>query len=108
MIKSIAVVTGGNKGIGFFAALQLAGSGLFSHVILGCRDPSRGQTAVKDLQNQLPEPYKTETDVSFLPLTVGDNNSHIQFQKVIEEKYGKLDVLVNNAGILSMRECSKL
>ena len=104
MIKSIAVVTGANKGIGFFAALQLAGSGLFSHVILGCRDPLRGLTALQDLQKQLPEPYKTQTDVSFLPLTVGDNDSHIQFQKEIEEKYGKLDVLVNNAGVLSMRK----
>ena len=43
------VVTGGNSGIGYEAALQLAGKG--AHVILACRDPERGRAAAASLDS---------------------------------------------------------
>lgn len=108
----VAVVTGANKGVGYFIALQLGMSGLFEHIILGCRDPSRGQAALSSLQPLLPSKVRA----SFLPLTIGDHASHVQFREQLESlltdscnsndnssdataKPAKVDVLVNNAGI---------
>lgn len=99
----IALVTGSNKGIGFCIAAQLALSGLFSHIILGCRDVSRGENAVSQIEAQLqaisPPTSASSTNISFLPLTLGDMQSHKTLCKTIDEQYGKLDVLVNNAAM---------
>lgn len=83
----VAVVTGANKGIGLCIAQQLVASGLFAHVVLGCRDKRRGEEAAR------------ATGASFLQLEVGDADSHAAFAKALHERYGRLDVLVNNAAI---------
>ena len=49
----IAVVTGANKGIGFYIALELGLSGLFTHIILGCRDPALAALASQDIQKKV-------------------------------------------------------
>jgi carbonyl reductase 1 len=90
----VAVVTGSNKGIGYFIALQLGLSNLFEHVLLACRDESRAADAVASLQAQLPNKVK----VSSASLTLGNTESHRAFAKQMEESFGKVDVLVNNAG----------
>lgn len=89
----VAVVTGANKGIGYFIALQLGLSGLFSNLLLACRDANRAEQALASLQKQLPN-----VKVSSAPLILGDSESHTQFAKHVEESFGKIDVLVNNAG----------
>ena len=91
----VAVITGSNKGIGYFIALQLGLSGLFQHICLACRDLQKAQTAVESLQAQLPP----EVKVSCLPLTLGDPDSHRQLAQCLQERFGTLDVLVNNAGM---------
>ena len=100
----VAVVSGANKGIGFFIALQLGLSGLFEHVILGCRDMSRGQAALSSLQPLLP----SSVQASVIPLTLGDHDSHVRFKEQLESLLvgnsykgsgAKVDVLVNNAAI---------
>eukprot|EP00591_Stephanopyxis_turris_P000779 CAMPEP_0195514774 /NCGR_PEP_ID=MMETSP0794_2-20130614/6057_1 /TAXON_ID=515487 /ORGANISM="Stephanopyxis turris, Strain CCMP 815" /LENGTH=298 /DNA_ID=CAMNT_0040643089 /DNA_START=31 /DNA_END=924 /DNA_ORIENTATION=+ len=94
----VAAVTGANKGIGFYIALQLASSGLFRNIILGCRDPDRGQAAVREITNQLVGGMDTPIpEISYLPLEVGNSSSHSDFKQKIEKNFGKLDVLVNNA-----------
>eukprot|EP00549_Striatella_unipunctata_P005795 CAMPEP_0118725866 /NCGR_PEP_ID=MMETSP0800-20121206/33379_1 /TAXON_ID=210618 ORGANISM="Striatella unipunctata, Strain CCMP2910" /NCGR_SAMPLE_ID=MMETSP0800 /ASSEMBLY_ACC=CAM_ASM_000638 /LENGTH=276 /DNA_ID=CAMNT_0006634615 /DNA_START=49 /DNA_END=879 /DNA_ORIENTATION=- len=90
----VAVVTGANKGIGFYIALQMAVSGLFEHVILGCRDATRGQSAVQQLMGL----GGIKSNIRYMPLVVGDRASHSKFRDLIEGEFGKLDVLVNNAG----------
>uniref|UniRef100_A0A7S1Z725 Carbonyl reductase n=1 Tax=Ditylum brightwellii TaxID=49249 RepID=A0A7S1Z725_9STRA len=95
----IALVTGANKGIGFYIALQLAMSGLFSHIILGCRDATRGQTAVSDIVSQLKTLPSPTPSVSYLPLTLGNKESHANLKQSLEQSFGKVDVLVNNAAI---------
>jgi carbonyl reductase 1 len=91
----IAVVTGANKGIGYFIALQLGASGLFSTIILGCRDPTRGAVAANELQKLV----TGGVDFQFIPLTIGDPTSHSAFLQKLENEFGgKVDVLVNNAG----------
>lgn len=92
----IAVVTGGNKGIGYFIALHLGLSGLFSKIILGCRDPQRGLAAANELQLKMQG--SSDTMFQYVRLTIGDSESHSNFCQQMEQEFGKVDVLVNNAG----------
>ena len=94
----VAVVTGANKGIGYFIALQLGLSGLFSDIILGCRDANRGATAMQEIQGQIDQKVNN-VKVHSLPLEIGNDKSQTEFcQRMQEEFGGSLDVLVNNAG----------
>jgi NAD(P)-dependent dehydrogenase (short-subunit alcohol dehydrogenase family) len=87
----IALVTGGNRGIGLETVKQLAQQGM--HVLLGARNEAKGLEAAKKLKSE-------GLDVEFILLDVDDEKTHAQAAKAIEKKFGKLDVLVNNAGIL--------
>jgi carbonyl reductase 1 len=94
----VAVVTGSNQGIGYFIALQLAMSGKFGNVILACRDETRGQAAVAKMQRELGKNAATASaSLRYEPLTLGDHDSHVQFSKKMEENFGHVDVLINNA-----------
>lgn len=90
----VAVVTGANKGIGYFIALQLGLSGLFSQIILGCRDATRGGNAA----NEMNEIAAGKANFQFRQLMIGDKESHSTFFEKMQEEFGKVDVLVNNAG----------
>ncbi len=92
MKKRIALVTGGNRGLGFETCRQLARSGLT--VILTARDPDKGNIAAIQLAD-------TEgLDVIFYVLDV-TNSGHIRdIAKQVVEEFGRLDILVNNAAIL--------
>ena len=87
----IALVTGGNRGIGLETVKQLAQQGL--HVLLGARHEAKGKEAADKLRGE-------KLDVEFILLDVDDVQTHAQATKTIEQKFGKLDVLVNNAGVL--------
>jgi NAD(P)-dependent dehydrogenase (short-subunit alcohol dehydrogenase family) len=89
--RRIALVTGANKGIGLEIARQLATSGV--HVLLGARDVSRGAIAADQLS-------KEGLDVSCVQIDVCDEESILKAALKIESEYGKLDTLVNNAGIV--------
>jgi NAD(P)-dependent dehydrogenase (short-subunit alcohol dehydrogenase family) len=84
----IAVVTGGNRGIGLEVARRLAGDG-FS-VILGSRDPAKGAQAAEQLHA---EGLAAEARV----LDVADPKSVADFGAELERDHNSLDVLVNNA-----------
>lgn len=87
----VAVVTGGNKGIGLsivkFLCQQFDGD-----VFLTARDEKRGNAAVSELGKQLLRP-------KFHQLDVDDLESIRKFRDFLKSTYGGLDVLVNNAGI---------
>jgi len=89
MSKQIALVTGANKGIGLAVAEQLAR--LSMTVYLGSRDAARGQAAAAAMQDA--------GDVRPLKLDVTDAHSIETALAKIEAESGRLDVLVNNAGI---------
>lgn len=94
----IAVVTGANKGIGYFIALHLGLSGLFSDIILGCRDSIRGATAMNQIQTRI-NASSYNVRIHTLPLVIGDDQSQVEFCRRIEKEHGGVvDVLVNNAG----------
>jgi NAD(P)-dependent dehydrogenase (short-subunit alcohol dehydrogenase family) len=87
----IAVVTGGNRGIGFETCRQLAKRGL--RVILAARDEARGRAAADRLRRE-------GLEVEFAPLDVSDDASVGTFARHVEKELGRVDVLVNNAGIM--------
>ena len=88
--KTIALITGANKGIGFEIARQLGKLQIV--VIIGARDASRGSEAVKKLEEDGIEAYTVQLEVT-------DHASVEAAAKWVEAKFGKLDVLINNAGI---------
>ena len=96
---SIIVVTGGNRGIGLEICQQLAERG--SQIILTARNVESGEAAA----NQLAHGGKS---VQFHPLDVTDAASVKKLKDFLERSFGRLDVLVNNAGILVDREGSGL
>uniref|UniRef100_A0A023GK08 carbonyl reductase (NADPH) n=1 Tax=Amblyomma triste TaxID=251400 RepID=A0A023GK08_AMBTT len=87
----VAVVTGGNKGVGLsivkFLCQQFDGD-----VFLTARDEKRGNAAVSELNKQLLRP-------KFHQLDIDDLESIRKFRDFLKSTYGGLDVLVNNAGI---------
>jgi NAD(P)-dependent dehydrogenase (short-subunit alcohol dehydrogenase family) len=87
--NEVALVTGGNKGIGHEIVRQLATLGFT--VYLGARNASLGTAAAAELAG----------DVRFVQLDVTDVESVAAAAKQIEADSGRLDVLVNNAGIVS-------
>lgn len=91
MDKRIALVTGANRGIGFEISRQLARRGL--HVVLASRDAARGRAAAGVLRG---EGLKVETHT----LDVASARSIKALAAWVEKRHGRLDVLVNNAGIL--------
>lgn len=89
--KRVAVVTGGNKGIGFEICRQLAGRGL--RVVLTSRDADRGRGAHQQLTDG-------GADVVYHPLDVDSDDSVSALAGYLENEQGRVDVLVNNAGIM--------
>jgi NAD(P)-dependent dehydrogenase (short-subunit alcohol dehydrogenase family) len=88
----IALVTGGNRGIGHEICRQLAMHGL--RVVLTARDAGKGKSAVKALQDE-------GLDVEFHRLDVASCRSIRACVAAVAERRGRIDVLVNNAGILA-------
>lgn len=90
-MTKIALITGANKGIGFETARQLGKEGI--KVLLGARDEKRGTEAAQKLKAE-------GLDVEFVHLDVDNLETHKTVGNHIQENYGKLDILINNAGIM--------
>jgi len=90
--NEVALVTGGNKGIGREIVRQLALRGLT--VYLAARNPALGASAAEQLAGE-------GLDVRFVQLDVTDGESVAAAAKHVEADSGRLDALVNNAGIVS-------
>ncbi|TMR88824.1 SDR family oxidoreductase [Nonomuraea basaltis] len=95
--QKIALVTGANKGIGRAAAEQLAAMGMM--VLIGARDPQRGEEAAAALR-------AAGTDAHAITLDVTDQVSVRAAAKQIEASFGYLDILINNAGITGSGQVS--
>src|SRR5262249_17625796 len=87
----VALVTGANKGLGFEISRQLGKQGFT--VLVGARDLDKGGAAVAKLKGE-------GIDAHPVQLEVTNVKSIEAARRFTEERFGKLDVLVNNAGVL--------
>jgi NAD(P)-dependent dehydrogenase (short-subunit alcohol dehydrogenase family) len=90
-VEKVALVTGANRGIGLEVVRQLAQRGFA--VVLTARDPRKAWTAALPLAGE-------GLNVIPLKLDVTDAESVREAARFVEERFGRLDVLVNNAAIL--------
>ena len=86
------LITGANRSIGLETVKQLSQKGLF--VYLGSRDLTKGEATVKDLNEQ------GFHNIKAIDIDVINPESVLRAKNIIEDEQGKLDILINNAGIL--------
>ena len=89
-MTKIALVTGGNKGIGFETVKQLAQQNI--KVLLGARNETEGKKAEETLRAE-------SLDVTFIKLDISDSVDIKNTKNLIENQFGKLDILINNAAV---------
>jgi NAD(P)-dependent dehydrogenase (short-subunit alcohol dehydrogenase family) len=88
--SSVALVTGGNRGLGLQTARELGRQEVV--VVLGVRDLWKAQHAVKALRDEGINPETIRLDVA-------DASTYREAFEFLENGYGHLDILVNNAGV---------
>ncbi len=94
-IQKIALITGANKGIGFEVARQLGKAG--QTVLIGARNAELGEAAAAKLKGE-------GIDARFVELDLGNEKTIKAAAAFIEKEFGRLDVLVNNAGIADKQD----
>ena len=89
--KLVAIVSGGNRGMGLTTCEKLAQQGFT--VLLGSRSVEAGQAAIARID-------PGSGDIEVVQLDVGIQSEIDELGTLVDRKYGRVDVLVNNAGIL--------
>lgn len=92
--NNIAIVTGANSGIGFETAKALAAKG--ATVILACRNLEKANQAVENIRKVIPN-----ANLEIIQLDLSDLASVKSFSDTFKSKYARLDLLINNAGIMT-------
>lgn len=89
--EKVAFITGGNRGLGFETARELAEKGV--KVVIGSRDLKKGEEAVQKLA-------KLGLEVKAIQFDVNNEKDHGVARDYFEKNFGRLDILVNNAGVM--------
>jgi NAD(P)-dependent dehydrogenase (short-subunit alcohol dehydrogenase family) len=89
-----AVVTGSNSGLGLVTARELARAG--ASVIVACRNTDKGEQAASSIRSAVPP-----ADVTVRQLDLADLSSVRAFAQRIGAEHDRLDLLVNNAGVMA-------
>ena len=93
----IIIITGANSGIGFEAARELARKG--AEVILASRDPIKADQAILRIKEEFPA-----AKLKFIELNLTSLESIRKFTEEFKSNYNRLDILLNNAGIMMVPE----
>lgn len=91
----VAVVTGGNAGLGRKTSLELARRG--AQVVIACRSLDKGKVAEDTIRKEVPEAM-----IETISLNLIDSDSIEMFAKAFRSRYNQLHILVNNAGIVNL------
>lgn len=88
------LITGANSGIGLESARMLAGQG--ARVVMACRNLEKGQAALEDIRRDHPD-----AALELMQVDMADLASVRAFAQAFRERFSKLDVLLNNAGLMA-------
>lgn len=91
--KKISIVTGANTGLGFETSLGLSKAGY--KVVLGCRSSDKANDAMAKISKVV-----SNAELDFLPIELIDRESIRRFANEFGNRYDRLDLLVNNAGVM--------
>ena len=91
----VAIVTGANSGLGFESTTELARHG--ATVVMAVRSKEKGEKARADILQEVPE-----AKLDLMKLDNADLRSVRAFVGVFKEKYDRLDILMNNAGVMAI------
>lgn len=89
----LAIVTGANSGVGFEVSVGLAKKGF--KVIMACRNLEKAENAKKQLIERVPD-----ADLEIIKLDLSDLSSVREFAQTFRSRFQKLNLLINNAGVL--------
>ena len=89
--KRVALVTGGSRGIGLGIAEQLADQ--------GCDLVINGRRPQSDVQETIDALEARGAAVLYRPMDVGNLRDHAEMLEAIRQRFGRLDALINNAGV---------
>lgn len=93
----IVLVTGGNTGIGYETIKALYASSHAYTILMGSRSVIRAEEAIEKLHNELTQ---SASEVSALQIDIEDDLSIETAFEQVEVKWGRVDTLINNAGML--------
>jgi NAD(P)-dependent dehydrogenase (short-subunit alcohol dehydrogenase family) len=89
------LITGANSGLGFESAKALAGRG--AHVIMACRNPQKAESSATELRTLHPR-----ASLELVPLDLSSLGSVRALAQAVVQKHARLDLLLNNAGIMAV------
>lgn len=95
MKGKVIIVTGASSGIGKESAIDLVKQG--GEVILACRNEAKTKQAMKDLNEE------EKKLIKFIKLDLCDFDSIIKFAEQVKKEYKKIDILMNNAGVIPQK-----
>ncbi|KAK4223378.1 hypothetical protein QBC38DRAFT_487854 [Podospora fimiseda] len=104
--KTIVLITGANSGIGLETVIALSKSSPNYHILLGARSIEKGQAALTQIQEEYTSTL--QSTISVVQIDVTSQDSITALVEHISSNYGKLDVLLSNAGIIVYQECDTL
>jgi NAD(P)-dependent dehydrogenase (short-subunit alcohol dehydrogenase family) len=93
----VAVVTGGNGGLGLETVRQLAAHG--AHVVIGARNLDKAETARREIEATVPK-----ASLEIRQLDLGSLASVAAFAAAVKGAHPKVDLLFNNAGVMAVKE----
>lgn len=94
MKTKTAIVTGANSGMGLASTIELARKGI--HVVMACRNEAKGMEALKKARKE-----SNTSHIDMLLLDLASLRSISDFANEFKNNYGTLDILINNAGVVS-------
>lgn len=90
----IVIITGANSGLGLDTTRALARAG--AHIVMACRSPHRSQAALETVQQEIPH-----ASLELMPLDLSSLQSVHAFADTFRRAYTRLDLLINNAGLMA-------
>lgn len=96
MQKKSALITGANSGMGLATTIELARHGY--HVIMLCRNKERGHKALEEAKKE-----SQSNHIELMICDLGSLNSIRDFAHAFKANYNKLDILINNAGVVALK-----